>query len=92
MEALAMSDLVREQADIVEAVMDSGRSCGMRLTWLDPPRHVTINLHAAVLKELRRRGHHARGTTAWIREGELDPDGRVVPAGEYLMIGFEPDD
>ena len=90
-----MPDLITEMADYIESLNGSGRVFTLRIAPGDSPsqRMLLIDRHAAVLGELRRRGHDdVRATVTRISEGELDPDGMPLPAGEHLAIGFAPDD
>jgi hypothetical protein len=92
---MASPTLIDELADHVEALIDSGGVFNLRLEPGEAPdkRALIIDIHAEVLKELRRRGYHdIRATVTRIKEGEEDPDGVLLVPGDYLAIGFAPEE
>jgi hypothetical protein len=82
--------LIDQLADQAEGLIGTGRVFSIRLEPGDTAkqRAGVIDAYGEVIQELRRRGHDGiRGTIEHIREGELDPDGMPLVAGEHLVIG-----
>ena len=92
---MTTTDLIDELADQVEHLIGSGRVLTLRIEPGDTfeQRQAVIDAHGEVLDELRRRGYYdVRATITRIGEGELDPDGMPLTAGEHLAIGFAPEE